>query len=60
VKKHKDGWDEGFEMEKATYERLACLQGLVIPRYYGEVQCEGTLALVLSDIGGACVATVLS
>lgn len=44
-------------MERATYERLACLQGLVIPDYYDEVQCEGTLALVLSDIGGACVAT---
>ncbi|KAK3933730.1 hypothetical protein QBC46DRAFT_105089 [Diplogelasinospora grovesii] len=56
LKKQKDGWDEEFDTEKATYEKLKCLQGLVIPTYYGQVQYMGTRALVLSDIGGACVA----
>ena len=56
MKKEKNGWDEEFETEKATYEELKCLQGIVIPVCYGQVQYEGTRALVLSDIGGACVA----
>lgn len=52
----KDGWDEEFNTEKATYEKLKCLQGLVIPICYGLAQYEGTRALLLSDIGGKCVA----
>ncbi|KAH7303484.1 hypothetical protein B0I35DRAFT_415148 [Stachybotrys elegans] len=56
LKKQKDGWDEEFDTEKATYEKLKCLQGLVIPMYYGQAQHEGTRALVLSDIGGSCMA----
>lgn len=56
MKKQKDEWDDQFDTDKATYEKLRCLQGLVIPTCYGQVQYEGTRALVLSDIGGACVA----
>jgi hypothetical protein len=55
VLKQKDGWEEEFDNEIAAYERLKCLQGLVIPRCYGQAQYEGTHALVLSDIGGVCV-----
>ncbi|KAK4115961.1 hypothetical protein N656DRAFT_775960 [Canariomyces notabilis] len=55
LKKQKDGWEEEFDNEIAVYERLKCLQGLVIPRCYGQAQYEGTRALVLSDIGGVCV-----
>ncbi|KYK56286.1 Protein kinase-like domain protein [Drechmeria coniospora] len=57
VKKHKDGWDEEFEAEKATYAKLASLQGIVIPECYGEIRYCGARALLLSDIGGACLAT---
>ena len=28
----------------------------MIPIFYGQVQCEGTRALVLSDVGGSCIA----
>jgi serine/threonine protein kinase len=56
LKKQKDGWDEEFDTEKAAYEKLKCLQGLVIPICYGQAQYKGTRALVLSDIGGSCVA----
>lgn len=56
LKKQKDGWDEEFDTERATYEKLKCLQELLIPICYGQAQYEGTRALVLSDIGGACVA----
>jgi hypothetical protein len=56
LKKQKSGWEDELDTEKATYEKLRCLQGLVIPTCYGQLQYEGSRALVLSDIGGACVA----
>ena len=56
MKKQKSGWEDEFDTEKATYEKLRCLQGLVIPSCYGQLQYEGSRALVLSDIGGTCVA----
>jgi hypothetical protein len=57
LKKQKDGWDEEFETEKATYAKLAPLQDVVIPRCFGQLRYEGTRALLLSDIGGVCLAT---
>lgn len=56
VKKLKENWDEEFEREKATYAQLRPLQGTVIPKLFGEVRYENTRALLLSDIGGACLA----
>ena len=56
MKRQKRGWDEEFDTEKAVYEKLKCLQGLVIPVCYGQVWFDGSRALVLSDIGGACIA----
>lgn len=52
VKKLKPTWDEEFHDEKKTYGKLKILQGHVIPVLYGEVKCDGTCALVLSDVGG--------
>lgn len=52
LKKYKEGWDEEFDQEKATYESVKPLQGIVLPHYYGELRYEGTRALLLSDIGG--------
>ncbi|KXX77149.1 hypothetical protein MMYC01_207561 [Madurella mycetomatis] len=57
LKKQKEGWDEEFEMEKATYAKLRSFQGIVIPKLFGEVRCDNTRALLLSDIGGVCLAT---
>lgn len=57
LKKQKDGWDEEFETEKAMYAKLAPLQDVVIPRCFGQLRYEGTRALLLSDIGGVCLAT---
>lgn len=57
LKKCKVGWDEEFEAEKAAYEHLKQLQGVLIPEYYGEARHNGTRACLLSDIGGACMAT---
>ncbi|KAK0701107.1 hypothetical protein B0T21DRAFT_379317 [Apiosordaria backusii] len=57
LKKEKKGWEEEFEMEKATYARLRPLQGTVIPKFLGELRCDNTRALLLSDIGGVCLAT---
>ncbi|KIL85353.1 hypothetical protein FAVG1_11309 [Fusarium avenaceum] len=54
----KDSWDEEFEREKATYEYPRPLQGVTIPRYYGCSDYEGKKALVLSNIGGASLATL--
>ncbi|KAL2017963.1 hypothetical protein VTK56DRAFT_1495 [Thermocarpiscus australiensis] len=57
LKKQKEGWEEEFEMEKATYAKLRPLQGIVIPRLLGELRYDNARALLLSDIGGACLAT---
>lgn len=52
LKKAKEGWLEEFENEKLMYERLQSLQGRVIPIFYGETECEGARALVLSEVTG--------
>lgn len=57
LKRQKKGWGEEFESEKAVYQRLAPLQGTVIPSYYGEAECPATnytagRALVFSSVGG--------
>ena len=57
LKKQKDNWEDEFDMELSTYEKLRCLQGHIIPTLFGKVECEGTRALVLSDLGGASMAT---
>ncbi|KAM3509016.1 hypothetical protein MY11210_006511 [Beauveria gryllotalpidicola] len=56
LKKAKDGWESEFSTELATYTKLKSLQGQVIPLCYGEIEYDGARALVMSDIGGACVA----
>lgn len=58
VRNQKVGWDEEFETkpEVTAYQKLKCLQGVVIPIFHGEVQCESQPALYLPAIGGACVA----
>ncbi|TWU73408.1 hypothetical protein ED733_003575 [Metarhizium rileyi] len=55
LKTHKKGWDEEFEVEKSTYAAMKDLQGIRIPKYYGELKYNGTRAILLSDIGGACI-----
>ncbi|KAL6411782.1 hypothetical protein AUP68_04159 [Ilyonectria robusta] len=44
-------------VEVIAYEKLRALQGITIPRWYGEMEYDGTRALILSDIGGDCLAT---
>lgn len=57
LKTQKEGWDEEFEMEKATYTKLRPLQGVIITKFLSEVRYNGVRALLLSDVGGACLAT---
>lgn len=56
LKKEKEGWREEFDTELATYEKLRCLQGHVIPVCYGQIEYDGARTLVLSDVGGECLA----
>lgn len=56
LKKQKEGWEEEFDTEKAAYGRLQALQGTVIPQFLGQVQCDKTRGMLLSDIGGVCLA----
>ncbi|KAM4062913.1 hypothetical protein HRG_013787 [Hirsutella rhossiliensis] len=56
LKKQKDDWEDEFNTEEATYERLRSLQGHVIPICYGQIEYDGARALILSDVGGACLA----
>ncbi|GJN84689.1 hypothetical protein PLIIFM63780_008251 [Purpureocillium lilacinum] len=46
------GWDSDFDNEKRMYEKLRPLQGTLIPRCLCEGTCEGTRALVLSEVEG--------
>ncbi|KAF9774738.1 hypothetical protein IL306_007231 [Fusarium sp. DS 682] len=57
LKVEKDNWAEEFEREKATYEHLRPLQGVNIPQFYGCAEYNGKRAIVLSNIGGFCLAT---
>lgn len=57
LKQQKEGWDEEFEAEKGMYAILRPLQDVVIPRYFGEATYEDKRAILLSDIGGAALAT---
>ena len=52
LKKLKPDWDEEFDTEKEVYGKLKPLQGDLIPIFYGEAQCEGTRAFVLSEVDG--------
>lgn len=52
-KKQKEGWAEEFENEKAMYAKLRDLQGVVVPKYYGQVTCaDDRPVLLFSGIGG--------
>jgi len=58
LKKMKKGWDDEFDTEKATYAKLHSLQGVIIPKLFGELRYgNNTRALLMSDIGGASLAT---
>lgn len=57
LKREKVDWEDKFDNEKRVYQALAPVQGRVVPRCYGQVNCPrtartGTRALLLSDIGG--------
>ncbi|KAM4061000.1 Protein kinase-like domain protein [Hirsutella rhossiliensis] len=52
-----EGWDEEFDTEKAAYEKVKPLRGIVVPKCYGELKYKGTRSLLLSDVGGENLAT---
>lgn len=52
IKKKKKGWEEEFETERAAYAKLKPAQGYLVPVFCGEVTCEGSQALVLSEVDG--------
>lgn len=53
----KHGWEEEFDAEKAAHAKLRPLQGIVIPEYLGELDYGIARAHLLSDEGGASLAT---
>ncbi|KAH7228441.1 uncharacterized protein BKA55DRAFT_583661 [Fusarium redolens] len=57
LKSQKPNWEEEFDKELEAYHKLQPLQGTVIPRFYGMIQFNDIRALILSDIGGDCLAT---
>ncbi|RFN53938.1 hypothetical protein FIE12Z_1685 [Fusarium flagelliforme] len=57
LKTQKPDWEEEFGNELLAYHKLQSVQGITVPKLYGMVQHDYTRALVLSDIGGHCVAT---
>ncbi|SCO92716.1 uncharacterized protein FRV6_16844 [Fusarium oxysporum] len=57
LKFQKLNWEEEFDNELIAYHKLQPIQGLTIPKLFGITQYNNTRALILSDIGGYCVAT---
>ncbi len=55
LKKCKPNWDDEFGNEQDMYNKLEALQGRTISIYYGEARCEGTRALILSEVLGVNV-----
>lgn len=58
IKQQKPDWEAEFDNEIRMYQRLAPLQGSVVPVLYGTVAFEGVRALLLSDLGGRQIASV--
>lgn len=53
IKKAKVDWEDEFDNEVRMYDRLAPVQGAVIPTFHGVVSVNGsTRAMLLSDVGG--------
>ncbi|CAG7564247.1 unnamed protein product [Fusarium equiseti] len=57
LKTQKPDWEEEFDNGLLAYHKLQSVQGITVPKLYGMVQHDNNRALVLSDIGGHCVAT---
>ena len=58
LKKIKKNFEDKFENEKAIYARLKDLQGDLIPKFYGEVEFEGSRALVISYVDGQILSDI--
>jgi hypothetical protein len=56
VIKMEKGWSEEFDIEKIAYDLLKPVQGIRVPKHYGELVCNGTRARLLSVLGGQCIA----
>lgn len=56
LKMQKNGHEENFDAERSAYDKLACLQGHVIPVLFGQIDYNGTYALLLSDTRGSSMA----
>lgn len=52
LKKMKPEWEDEFINEVRTYERLQPVQGHLVPKCFGVAYCDGTKALVLSEVNG--------
>ena len=52
IKEMKDGWQEEFDQEKKAYRSLECLQGIVIPTFFGQGTFEDSPILILSEVIG--------
>lgn len=57
LKSQKPDWEDEFNRELIAYHKLSNIQGIIIPQLYGMIDYRNTRTLVLSDIGGHCLAT---
>ncbi|KAI6750747.1 hypothetical protein HG530_014643 [Fusarium avenaceum] len=57
LKSQKPDWEDEFNRELIAYHKLSNIQGIIIPQLYGMIEYRNTRTLVLSDIGGHCLAT---
>lgn len=57
IQKQGDDESELFDTEAKVYHLLRPLQGVAVPRCYGEVRYNGSRALLLEHLGGASLAS---
>ncbi|KAI0868497.1 hypothetical protein GGS24DRAFT_482232 [Hypoxylon argillaceum] len=57
MKPQRKGQEEEFETERRAYRQLKPVQGILVPKLYGQVKCNGTRWLLIQDVGGVPLAS---
>ncbi|KAI0098232.1 hypothetical protein GGR51DRAFT_538779 [Nemania sp. FL0031] len=57
IKPQRKGLEEQFETERKAYHQLEAVQGILVPKLYGQVKYNRTRWLLLADVGGISLAS---
>ncbi|KAI0439026.1 hypothetical protein F4803DRAFT_554449 [Xylaria telfairii] len=57
IKPQRKGEEELFDTERRAYHQLKAVQGILVPKLYGQVKHNKTKWLLLEDVGGVSLAS---